>query len=234
MNRVTCSLLYRCFGSLTCQIVCLSARTYQTDRGFLPTSRPPYYMVAHGVRARGRYLIVCAESDYSTCDRPPSVAHVGVVGATISGWFGLVNPYRLRLLSHSLVSLGLRWCPQPPMLLCPYSTMVVGGNVNLPCCDLCHIIGGGGGIPAMWAAGMFLLSARPDAYTDSLPLSRRAGGWGWFRARLLVACAHTWDGLRRLGLWAFAGGCCLPEDPLVLVCVFFAGHGVHVGCLVDV
>ena len=86
-------------------------------QGFLPTSRPPYYMVAHGVRARGRYLIVCAESDYSTCDRPPSVAHVGVVGATISGWFGLVNPYRLRLLSHSLVSLGLRWCPQPLMLL---------------------------------------------------------------------------------------------------------------------
>lgn len=49
-------------------------------------------MVAHDVRARGRYLIVCAESDYSTCDRPPSVARVGVVGATISGWFGLVNP----------------------------------------------------------------------------------------------------------------------------------------------
>ena len=139
VNRVTCSLLYRCFGSLTCQIVCLSARTYQTDRGFLPTSRPPYYMVAHGVRARGRYLIVCAESDYSTCDRPPSVARVGVVGATISGWFGLVNPYRLWLLSHSLVSLGLRRCSQPLMLLCPYSTMVVGGTVNLPCYDLCHI-----------------------------------------------------------------------------------------------
>ena len=86
----------------------------------------------------------------------------------------------------------------------------------------------------MWAAGMFLLSARPDAYTDSLPLSKRAGEWGWFRFGALVTCARTWDGLRRLGLWAFAGGCCLPEDPLVLVCVFFAGHGVHVGCLVDV
>ena len=36
------------------------------------------------------------------------------------------------------------------------------------------------------------------------------------------------------GLWVSAGGCCLPEDPLVLVCVLFAGHGVHVGCLVDV
>lgn len=91
----------------------------------------------------------------------------------------------------------------------------------------------------MWATGMF--SARrvsdgvqPDTCAAAPTLSRRAGGWGWFRARLLVACAHTWDGLRRLGLWAFAGGCCLPEDPLVLVCVFFAGHGVHVGCLVDV
>ena len=73
-----------------------------------------------------------------------------------------------------------------------------------------------------------------DPMLPCFRLSGRAGGRGWFRARLLVACAHTWDGLRRLGLWAFAGGCCLPEDPLVLVCVFFAGHGVHVGCLVDV
>lgn len=139
VNRVTCCLLYQCLGSLTCRIVCLSARTYQTDRGFLPTSRPPYYMVAHGVRARGRYLVVCAESDCSACDRPPSFSRVGVVGATISGWFGLVNPSWLWFLSRSLVSLGLRWCSQPLMLLCPYSTMVVGDAVNLPYCDLYHI-----------------------------------------------------------------------------------------------
>lgn len=37
--------------------------------------------------------------------------------------------------------------------------MVAGDTVNPSRCDLCHIIGGGGGIPAMWAAGMFLLSA---------------------------------------------------------------------------
>ena len=208
VNRVTCSLLYRCFGSLTCQIVCLSARTYQTDRGFLPTSRPPYYMVAHGVRARGRYLIVCAESDYSTCDRPPSVAHVGVVGATISGWFGLVNPYRLWLLSHSLVSLGLRWCPQPLMLLCPYSTMVMGDAVNLSYCDLSHIIWGWGESPAMWAAGMFLLSAWRTVRDLTPTLIRfhwvsvrvRTSG---FRVGVLVACARACG---RLYLW-FMGVC---------------------------
>lgn len=91
----------------------------------------------------------------------------------------------------------------------------------------------------MWAAGMFLLSAWRTVRDLTPTLIRfhwvsvrvRTSG---FRVGVLVACAHTCGRLCRLGLWAFAGGCCLPEDPLVLVCVFFAGHGVHVGCLVDI
>ena len=56
----------------------------------------------------------------------------------------------------------------------------------------------------MWAAGMFLLSARPDTYTDSLPLSKRAGEWGWFRFGALVTCARTCGRLCRL---VFMGVC---------------------------